>query len=747
MMMAPPGKAAVSFFRSTSTTVLRKPTTLYSYYSLLRSTVSRRHSPFLAGGGSHFTCCESFSNETTASSAPPARVVTNPNDESFGSDFTTRSIAGLLASLSMAAATSNLLLSQQLSLCHNNFMGMTTSQMEEAVQEASLEEPVRETHRDTDDFVSSKKKTATLYPSFLSSSSSNLKRRMTSIGHFSILSETVHNPSICTFVMTLEATKDHPWTVDRFCKLWQKAHMPLKHPRFHWVAETSLSPFNRHSSISDKNYNKFANGYFVPEPSTSDEYAGTAGANVERHVTESLPPMMPRLDIIQRIQKLQTEPWDLSETLWHVDIVPWTKTGSAGTTSSVMSTERAPSKQDHDDRATRKRNTNTSPSSELGESILLFRGHHVLADGASLGAAWMDMADEAMELQSTLVAELKKRGLLNTSWWKRLMQSIMFVLWLFVGGFQSLWYQIKLFFGSSSSKSPWSVLEQLYYENHSGQDDRTSASRSVSFTTAGSVEQAKWVAQSLAGRKATVNDVFCSAVSKALAKQLEWHRQRFMNSSQTTETGAAATLSQKPPKTKSNQHGLLPPLNHTHLAVPVHLKGGVILPGESVSNSIGAFCVRIPCEATRKGGTTAQERLKEVHNELDFVKRLPTAFLGHYAAKIATQLLPASWVSWAFSRAHGGASCVVTNVRGFDRPIHMDGSEVLSMYGFVPLPPGIPIGVVVSSYDGKVHLTVSAQPWAVPDADQFLSWVLDEYLTLVQEASTAAATVPMKTVL
>ena len=164
---------------------------------------------------------------------------------------------------------------------------------------------------------------------------------------------------------------------------------------------------------------------------------------------------------------------------------------------------------------------------------------------------------------------------------------------------------------------------------------------------------------------------------------------------------------------------------------------------ESVSNSIGAFCVRVPCEEVQGGkgsSETGKARLQKVHKELDKVKKRPTAFVGHYVAKIATQVLPASWVAWSYSRVHGGASCVVTNVRGLDRQIHMDGSPVLSMYGFVPLPPRIPIGVVVSSYNGKVHLTMSAQPWAVPDADQFLSWILDEYLLLVQEAKLVATT-------
>jgi hypothetical protein len=55
--------------------------------------------------------------------------------------------------------------------------------------------------------------------------------------------------------------------------------------------------------------------------------------------------------------------------------------------------------------------------------------------------------------------------------------------------------------------------------------------------------------------------------------------------------------------------------------------------------------------------------------------------------------------------------------------VHMGGRRVESIYGFVPLPLGIPVGVVVSTYTGSMDLTVAAEPYAVPDADRFVSWV------------------------
>ena len=67
-------------------------------------------------------------------------------------------------------------------------------------------------------------------------------------------------------------------------------------------------------------------------------------------------------------------------------------------------------------------------------------------------------------------------------------------------------------------------------------------------------------------------------------------------------------------------------------------------------------------------------------------------------------------------------------------PVHVAGRRVESLYGFVPLPPGVPIGVTVMSYAGNLNCTIAAEPWAVPDGDQFLVWVSEEYLRFVDAA-------------
>ena len=88
------------------------------------------------------------------------------------------------------------------------------------------------------------------------------------------------------------------------------------------------------------------------------------------------------------------------------------------------------------------------------------------------------------------------------------------------------------------------------------------------------------------------------------------------------------------------------------------------------------------------------------------------------------------YVLYAVS-APANAVCVVSNVRSpASLKLHYNGRPVESMAGFLPLPPDVPIGVVVQSYQGAISLTVTADKRAVPDADQFLCWVLEEYQRL-----------------
>jgi hypothetical protein len=139
-----------------------------------------------------------------------------------------------------------------------------------------------------------------------------------------------------------------------------------------------------------------------------------------------------------------------------------------------------------------------------------------------------------------------------------------------------------------------------------------------------------------------------------------------------------------------------------------------------------------------RGGATSScpsDRLFKVHQALKRSKQSPAAFLSHYLAKFCSDYLPEQWTMGIFQRANANACVAISNNRGYKEKIHLNGMRVESAHGFLPLPPGIPIGVVVQSYAGVMSLSVTAEKWAVPDADKFLRWTLDEYSRLLETAA------------
>jgi WS/DGAT C-terminal domain len=385
--------------------------------------------------------------------------------------------------------------------------------------------------------------------------------------------------------------------------------------------------------------------------------------------------------------------------------------------------------------------------------LLLFRGHHVLADGASMAAAFMDMFDEADLLRNEILAavqrfRLRRKRSKRTMWqslWRKWVQLVQ----LCYGTIKSFIHIIRLLYCQAFlDPNPWKVIEQ---QSKIDQESVDAARRIVAWSDVASVEQVKWVADTLSdgdigkkakktGFKITVNDVFIACVTAAMSKQLQYHRQHMQ------ELSHQRTAAKQ--KAKKENAKVLDEQRYMHVAVPVHLKGGVVLPNESVSNCIGALVARVPCEmdnedefSSPSDSTTNRsvERLRAVSSELHAIKRTPTAILSYIMAKVLSNIttmniFPSSWMSYLYSNANAGSMVVVSNNRGPSVPVHIDGHKVESITGFVPLPPGIPVGVVVMSYAGHINCALSAEPWAVPDGDQFMLWILEEYLELVNAA-------------
>jgi hypothetical protein len=547
-----------------------------------------------------------------------------------------------------------------------------------------------------------------------------LKTRMTAIGKFSLKTETPTNPSVPCFFLALATkpgtnagaleghaesgkiknshsqvrTGSSPLTPAEFEQTWLESKMHEKHPRFH----SKVTPCEN-----------FFEPITTSRTGAEMEVPGSENvASLRDHISETLHMNVYRQDLKSRIEKLVTSAMDVNNKLWEVQI----SSGDLGSSGSISRKRSQEIVKEYDDHG-----AVHFGDSKPKETVLLFRCHHSLGDAVSLVAALGDLLDEAVEIREKIKAEIKrrrdkknKRNVLH-----KLLAFLQRLIWLLFGSITVLMRQGYLMF--TTKKNPFcAVLNKTQQELDLLAE---TLGRSVSWCDIAPVDEAKHIAKTLGGRKATVNDVFVSCVTAAVARQLAEHRKN-----------AGSTLHPGDNNSSSSEVDFQ---DHFNVVIPAHLTGGILPPGRSVGNLIGAFVARVPGEMEH--ATRPSERLALVHQSLDVVKRSPAPIVSYCIARFASPWLPQYWATRLFQRGSANSAVAITNSRGYEEKVHINGSTVESMAGFIPLPPGLPVGVVVQSYGSKISLSVNAEKWAVPDADQFLGWILEEYQLLCKESA------------
>jgi len=636
------------------------------------------------------------------------------------------------------------------------------------------------------------------------------RRRMTNVGRFSLVSETAENPSVPVLVLAMTGK---PYRSSDFRRLYRERKVAEKHPRFRARLDKDMTHFVFDDCNTTSNSSNDEKQNSDPKKETTTTTTTTGGGTIgsgnyddnytyydrKDNVRDVLFPAIPVAELKCRINDASLyEPLDLTTRLWEA----WTATGGAIGQSGAIATPTAneiiSSSNNSDD--------NSDETSNV-ESLLLFRAHHCMADGVSLAALFGDLMDEGPEMQAEIQRQIRayKNTKRSTPWWKKLLFFLYYWVW---GSLKALAYQAYLFAASwydqFTHDDPWMLLKAIYDErrrtgSRSSTDDATATAdpnananantpspRSLSWMTVATVDEVKKVTQFYSNvhkkqtgnkksNKITINDVFCSCVSAAIVKQLQYHRA--INPQLLHDAHVPPLASSNGQQQQQQKQLSLPLIN---LIIPVHLQGGILLPGQSMGNKIGAMVSRIPGESLAKTfqknknnnmantsiehndpAALAQERLIQVHSVLNERKQTPVAVLSYLMAGVMGYLSSSSsssssadnnsstsssvgsssssWTPWLFRKAHANASVVVTNVRGPESIVHMEGRPVHVFFGFLPLPAGVPVGLTVTSYDKRINLTVTAEEWAVPDAERFLGWVRDEYELLKQRADDEAA--------
>jgi hypothetical protein len=356
--------------------------------------------------------------------------------------------------------------------------------------------------------------------------------------------------------------------------------------------------------------------------------------------------------------------------------IPWGATVTSGpiTSSSVLS---------------RSAISSASSSGRSDETLVFFKASHALGDGVSLGAILGELSDEAPDLRERVQLEMKKRRRRKKkSLLARLVAYVKKLAW-FVRGIAMI---AKQQFGMLCYNNCNPFADLLKVPIPGGE-----RKRSLAWVSTITVEDARGVSRSLG---CSINDLFVACVSKAVDRQILTHV-------------ASGVMAEEGGERKGR----------VRCVIPVHLYGGLLLPGQEIGNRIGAVSAEI--EVDDEAGACFNT-LQETKEKLKIIKEAPSALVSFGLAKVVSNL-PSALALKLLKLAMSGSCVAISNVRGPDIPLNVNGCRVEQVVGFVPPPPSVPIGVVVMSYNGKITITLNGDRRAVPDGEVFLSWILEEY--------------------
>lgn len=231
--------------------------------------------------------------------------------------------------------------------------------------------------------------------------------------------------------------------------------------------------------------------------------------------------------------------------------------------------------------------------------------------------------------------------------------------------------------------------------------------RSVCWKSLASVDDAKSVAKAIS-KSTKLNDLFVALLGKALERQ---YQELKANAGQPTSRCQ----------------------NYINIAVTAHLTGA-ILPGQDIGNKIGAFVTPIPFDVSPARSSSHLRKTRKISKILNSCKRTPAPLISWFITSLISKLGIESIAKDAIVRANCHAVAVVSNVHGYPFEINWKRMPVKCLCAFLPLPPKVPIGVLVTSYDGRIILSVeSADMRVCPNAERFLDFMLEEYQAIKNE--------------
>ncbi len=201
----------------------------------------------------------------------------------------------------------------------------------------------------------------------------------------------------------------------------------------------------------------------------------------------------------------------------------------------------------------------------------------------------------------------------------------------------------------------------------------------------------------------TVNDVLLSVLADGLARYL-------------TEEGT--------------------PLESVRVMVPVNLRPLDQPLTVDLGNVFGEFIVTLPT-----GDMTPEARLARMHEIVTELKGSPEAVVA-YLTLVAIGLLPRAVEDLSTRVFSGKVVATVSNVPGPRSTVHLAGTPVTGIIGWVPGASDVGLGVSMFSYDDRVRVGLLTDATLIPDPDRLRTHLEDGLADLRRAVQTCEAAHP-----
>eukprot|EP01094_Clydonella_sp_ATCC50884_P018405 TRINITY_DN3400_c0_g1_i1.p1 TRINITY_DN3400_c0_g1~~TRINITY_DN3400_c0_g1_i1.p1 ORF type:complete len:464 (-),score=100.40 TRINITY_DN3400_c0_g1_i1:414-1805(-) len=289
----------------------------------------------------------------------------------------------------------------------------------------------------------------------------------------------------------------------------------------------------------------------------------------------------------------------------------------------------------------------TVRTEEKPKQYIFMRAHHCLGDGMAIGHALSTMCDHRPSLPSP-----PPSGPLGL---RKLARLMLFWLWVGIGSIAVVlrWMYMSAFYPKVPS---------LFDGVKVGTERRTGHRRLFS------LEECKAVRGKLKFQP-TLNDVFLGLVSHAIDVYSEYQGHEVRRQSA------------------------------VGLAMPVNVRRSPV--SEDLGNSFGSWSIFLPL-----GYSSMVERIKDVHARTRTVKSIPEQYITNMLTFVCARL-PLFASRFIVNSMCEMVKLTITNVRGADERMVFLGREAVSLFGYLPPPNGVGLGIGMCSYAGDVRTSGS----------------------------------------